>query len=307
MQSGVAFYSVCENNPKGSIHFWVLTDHFFSEENKNKLRDTVLPFGNKIDFMIIDDALLGNSANFATSRYPKYVFFRVFMSEVMPVDIDRVLYIDSDIIVRHSLAELWETEMEKVGIAVVRDALEGTIGIYNRLGYSYDYGYFNAGVALMNLSYWRSHHIIDDIMEFMQNHADLIILQDQDILNHVFYNRKKIVNFTYNLQSAHMYKKRFLMLDYPKYKKELDEALVDPTILHFAGDQPWTIECTHPYKDEFLKYKNETVWKDVPLMRKRRTFSQRLMSSNVIRRPLSRMGICSVLNDPYDRSLKLKN
>jgi hypothetical protein len=307
MQSGITVYSACKNNPRGSIHFWVVTDNMFSEEDKSKLRNTVLPFDNKIDFIIVDDAMLGNAIQLSSLRYPKYVFYRLFLSELLPVNIDQILFVDSDIIMRHSLANFWETEMENVGMAVVRDALEGIIGIYNRLGYSYDYGYFNAGVALMNLAYWRSHHILDDIMSFMQNHADIIILQDQDVLNHVFYNRKKFVDFKYNLQPAHMYRKDLLRFDYPKYKEELDKALVDPTILHFAGDQPWTIESTHPYKNEFLKYKSETVWKDVPLMKKKRTFSQRLMSSNVIRSPLSRMGICRVLNDPYDRSLKLKN
>ena len=58
-------------------------------------------------------------------------------------------------------------------------------------------------------------------------------------------------------------------MDLQKYGQQIDEAKKNPYILHFSTRyKPWHEDCFHPLKNEFLKYKNMTEWKNVPLERK---------------------------------------
>ena len=297
MPCGIMFYSACVNNKKGTIHFFIICDESFQEENKKKLRDTVEPFGNKLDFIIIDDKYINNIVNLESSWYPKYVFYRIFMAELFPTDIHKMLYLDCDIIVRHSLDSLWNIDLTNYSLACVPDSQEGTIEYYNRLEYPAEKGYFNAGVLLANLDYWREHQIGKKIKDFIANQSQKIKFQDQDILNYNLWDSKLYLPLTYNFQSGFLYKKRLMNFEYLKYKESLEEAKKDPIILHLSGVRPWIEKCPHPMKDEFYKYKAQTIWKDEPLQKRPVFLMHRII--NALRKPLSKYGV-SVRENPYD-------
>lgn len=192
---------------------------------------------------------------------PKSTFYRLFLSELLP-PIPKVLYLDADIIVRHSLMPLWNTDIEDSAVGVVPDGLEGTKEFYDRLGYPSRLGYFNAGVMLINLNYWRSHNLVTLFMDYLQKNARKLLLFDQDILNYIFKDCKISLPITYNLTSGFLFKEP--KYDYWKYEKEVLEARKDPVILHFAGCQPWIAynkQQVHPFASSFFKYQNMTKWK----------------------------------------------
>jgi len=304
MPCGVMFYSACVNNPKGSLHFYVVTDDFFSDDNKNKLKSTVEPFDNEIDFFIVDDSVISQSASVECSYYPRYVFYRLFAFKFLPVDINKILYLDCDIIVRKSLSELWNIDITSYGIAGVPDFLEGNISHYNRLQYLYEKGYFNAGVILINLEYWRNNKVDLIISKILKTQHQQLKFHDQDVLNLVFKDNKKRISIKYNSQSGFYYKPKYYGFEYLKYKDDLEANRLNPVILHLCGPQPWSRGCPHPFKEEFFKYQRLTLWKNEPLWKNRKSFSKRFF--NVLRRPLSRFGV-SVIEDPYDRSITLES
>lgn len=302
MPCGVMFYSACVNNPQGSLHFFVVTDGEFTEESKNKLRQTVEPFDNKIDFCIVDEDVISQAANVACVYYPRYVFYRLLAFKFLPSDIDRILYLDCDIIIRKPLQELWNIDVSSYGIAGVPDVFEGNIAHYNRLEYPSQEGYFNAGVILMNLQYWRSNDIEKQVIAILNEQHDKLKFHDQDVLNLVFHDSKLRLPIKFNVQSGFYYKKQFYGFEYNKYKAELEEGRVAPVILHLCGSQPWSKGCTHPLKDEFFKYQKETLWHNEPLWKNRRRLGKRIIDK--FRKPLRRFGVSSI-EDPYDRTIKL--
>ncbi|MCQ2112365.1 MAG: glycosyltransferase family 8 protein [Bacteroidaceae bacterium] len=306
MPSGVTICSICVNNIEELINFHIISDRDFTDENKNKLRTLVSGYPSKyINFYELNDELINTTMRFENHWWPKYVFYRLFMEKMLPSNISKVLYLDSDIIVRNSLSALWNENISDVAVGCVIDALSGSIEQYNRLGFSSDYEYFNAGVLLVNLEYWRTHNITDRFVDTLKYKADIIKQQDQDVLNYVLHDSKRLLKFTYNFQSGFMYKLSMLGLDYNKYKNEIDAAADDPIVLHLSGMRPWISgRMKHPYESEFFKYKALSIWRDDYLWPCNLTIKTRII--NFLRPFLSKFGICHIIQNPFDSKYKLK-
>lgn len=312
MQCGVMFYSVCKNNAEEDIAFYVITDDGFSEQHKSEIRQTVESFSNKkVFFVQVTDEQIDKFISFENSYYTRHVFYRLLMAELLPQEVEKVLYLDCDIIVRHSLRDLWNVDISKYAVGCVRDGLEAEIEKFNRLGYSYDKGYFNSGVLLANLQYWRRTDAKNRFMNYIKQNAQAIRYPDQDVLNSVFVDEKLFLPFKYNAQSALLYKHQYLQIDYPKYKDSIDEAVKDPVILHLSGARPWMKgnEKEHPYSIEFFKYKKLTLWRDVPQIKKTTVLSRKryikMLMIIYIRKALHFVGIGSGVIDKYNRTLRL--
>ncbi len=305
MQCGVLFLSICKNNQKTPIRFYIMTDNVFQDINKVHLEDIIYRYNsdNNLQFIAVDDSLVADFQNITSKFYPKQVMYRLLAADLLPNDIDKVLYLDCDIIVRHSLRDLWKTDLLHSSVACVPDALSGLVGIFNRLGYPQKYGYFNSGVLLINLQYWREHKISQQFIDFAKTtHVD-ITLPDQDILNSVLHKSKTFIPLTFNFQSGFLYKLEYMKFDYYGNKDEIELACSDPVILHLAGERPWYKGSTHPYKDEFYKLKELTPWKDEPLKSVSYGFSKDIRKR--FRAFLTKMRILPSIVDPYNRERKL--
>ena len=79
------------------------------------------------------------------------------------------------------------------------------------MGYETRYGYFNSGVLLLNLTYWRENNLENELLEYAYNNIGLLQYHDQDILNAVLKDRKKQMSIAYNVQSTFL--KREIMED----------------------------------------------------------------------------------------------
>lgn len=313
MPCGITFYSACANNPKGSLHFYIVTDRLFTEDNKNKLRQTVEKYNNKIDFYTIDDKIVDKLSEVQGEYYPRYVYYRLFAFKFLPQDIHKIIYLDCDIIVRKPLGDLWNIDISSYGIAGVPDVTEGDITYYNRLEYSSEKGYFNAGVIFMNLDYWRNNNVESKLSEILTTKKDKLASYDQDVLNLVFVDAKKYIPIKYNVQSGFYYKSKYYGFELLKYKEDLEEGIYNPVILHLSGIRPWVEGCekNHPFTSEFFKYKQQTVWKDTSLVTRREMFSTKkylsIMLNAHIRKIASKLGLASDLPDKFDWTIQLKS
>jgi lipopolysaccharide biosynthesis glycosyltransferase len=306
MPYGIMVFSLCANNREEEIHLYVITDSSFTEEDKNDIYSIVLTFNSKntIDVFYVSDDMIKEMITFENNCYPRQTFYRLLMSNILPSSIDKILYLDGDIIVRKSIIDLWNIDIEGKAIGAVPDALSGIIEYYNRLHYSSSLGYENAGVLLVNLKYWRENNIEKQFLDFMINHKDRIVLNDQDVLNYVTRNVKVHLPLKYNVQTMFLYKKKYMNFSIYQYKDELNDAQNDPVILHFAGCGPWKENCPHPYKEEFYKYQRQTIWKDVPLAMVHIPLKKRI--KELLRKWLTPLGFCHYVEDYFNRNLVLK-
>jgi lipopolysaccharide biosynthesis glycosyltransferase len=299
MPTGVMMQSVCVNNPDVDIMFHIIVNDDITDGDKRDLEDVTAPFCGKsvvfyraseyiknIDFPALENSPLTEST-----------YYRLWLAEMLPIEVEKVLYLDGDVIVRHSLLLLWNTDIEGYAVAAVPDSLEGQAEFYSRLNYSPSFGYFNAGVLLVNLKYWRGCHVQTDFVRFIREFSDIIKFHDQDVLNCLFKESKVILPLIYNLTSAFLWRKP--EFNTVKYAEELATALIDPVVVHFASpEKPWYAyqREQHPFRSTFLKYQNQTKWRDVKTDRR----PLRLRIINYVADLLRRMGLKPQLEKRYN-------
>ncbi len=266
---GVMLTSLFENNKNISIDVYVLTEGL-SEQNVASFQTLAKKYNQNIYIVAVNS----DSVKDCPIQNKDYVsiatYYRLLAQEVLPHHIDKILYLDCDMIISSNITELYNTNINDYAIAAVLDEDFMTQEKYSRLGYPMEKRYFNAGMLLMNLKYWRDNNVMERCFEYINNYPDRLKFHDQDTLNLILQNEKKFLNVKYNLQTGFMY-------TYNNYDQgslsEIHEAVTSPTIIHFTGpNKPWFKECKHPFRKRFLYYKNISLWKEQPLIRVRKSF-----------------------------------
>ena len=298
MPTGVMMYSVCVNNPNVDIVFHVIHDDSVTQRDKRDLEETVMVFeGKSITFYHIDVTKFPCFPNATTKTViSQATYYRLMLPEILPETVHKVLYLDGDIIVRHSLLPLWNKDLMGFAVGAVTDSLGEDLEFYHRLNYPSQLGYFNAGVLLVNLEYRRKHDIVRVFMNYMQEHADILKFHDQDVLNALFCDKKVVLPIKYNFTSGFLWKSP--QYDYKKYEKEVNEALKDPVIVHITAEKPWNYsrQPKHPFASTFFKYQSQTKWKGVKI--DKRPF--KLRAVNYVAVMLRKYGLKSPVSPSYE-------
>lgn len=281
MPLGVMLCSLFENNKDENIKVHILAGNV-SVENKENLSHLASKYSRIIVFHDMDDRDFADfpvGKSYQLSSISLATYYRLFLTKVLPETVDKVLYMDCDIIVRHSLSTLWNTDISDYAIAGVLDPESNMPFAYNRLKYPQSAEYINAGLLLINLDYWRKTDALSRFYAIASNKDIQLNFHDQDILNLCFYKEKKKLSFKYNFQNDFLYKPQFIKLNWV-YWHSLEEEANDPVIIHFIyRDKPWFVECTHPYKNEFIKYYSKTQWGTEPLKKLyRHRFMKRIIA-----------------------------
>ena len=174
-------------------------------------------------------------------------FFRYFIPKY--VSESRVLYLDSDIVVRKPIDELWDLDLADTPLAAVRDDLDTNV--------------FNSGFLLINNDMWRAENVTQDLIE-LTNQYHQTAYGDQGILNRLFENRWKelepIYNFMVGMDSIAYIQN--INDWYPH--AELLEASVK--MIHYTGEKPWQQITINRLREEWWFYYG-IDWSDV-LLRK---------------------------------------
>ena len=252
---GVMLHSICVNNNNANLNFHVIIDESVTNGQQEELRKTVGNKGN-LSFYLIDIEHIKQYLVIKVENFPRSVYYRLLMADVLPSTIHKILYLDADIIVRKCLDELWNRDVSKVAVAGVRNQSDGA-RFWERLEYPKEYGYFNSGVLLFNLDFMRKHQLTKKMIDFIIENPKKLLMPDQDVLNYVLKDCKLDLDLKYNVQEG-FYRVPPTIVDCNK--KDLMKAVSDPVIVHFTKEKPWTKKCNHPLKDVYYSYKQETIW-----------------------------------------------
>jgi len=182
----------------------------------------------------IDKSRHVSRATYAKFLIPKY----------LPQSKDRILYLDVDLLVRRNPEFLFDREFH-YGLAAVVETQSNGSALFN----TSDESYFNAGVLMMDLAYWRENDIFEKFIEKLKIHGNLP-LQDQDYLNLIFRHKWDILPMTANL-----------FAESPITQPHLS-GLVDPMIVHFNGPlKPWNTHSNKKFYREWQEFAHGTgLW-----------------------------------------------
>lgn len=263
-QVAASITSVCENNQNmDSIHFYIIhTD--ISPSNQKKLNNHILKYNRDVQFIELDDFNNYFDFNFDTTGWNPIVLARLLLDKLLPKKVKKVLYLDGDTIVRDSLQNLWNTNVDKYAIAA---SIEPTINQKrkNQLNMK-EKPYYNAGVLLINLKKWREENTGEKIINYYRKNNGKLFANDQDAINASQIDNILTISPKYNFYNIfYQYPYSFLakLCDYPYIPYDIyKEARNNPVIIHYLGEErPWRIGNTHKFKDDYLKYLSMTPWK----------------------------------------------
>lgn len=253
----VAITSILDHlNEKQKINFFIIHDEKFSEKNKNLLSKFST---GSINFNFLQVKLSDflfyplNRDHISVATY-----YRLALQDLLPSNIEKIIYLDSDIVVSDNIVKLWDIDLEDNFIAGALD--EGGILQIRRLGLPLSHNYINAGICVMNIKKMREINLKHAYSEALYKNYDLITLQDQDILNITFVNKVKKLPLRWNVQSR-FYKQN--ELEYAFSQAELEEAALMPGIIHYSDrEKPWQHSCRHLLKSyyDFYKSKLSSEW-----------------------------------------------
>ena len=98
--------------------------------------------------------------------------------KILPNNISKALYLDCDLIINGNISSLFTIDLNDYASGAVFDGGTDDIRTYNRLKYSSGNGYFNAGVLLMNLEYWRINNVMESLFSFIKEHPERLMFWD---------------------------------------------------------------------------------------------------------------------------------
>jgi len=195
-----AAVSFCANNP-GHHRFYVMHDGL-GEKAEKKIKGTLSRFDCEVFLVDIGEGEFSSELYTSLPRYYSQSINRLLPQLAVDRDVDRLLYLDADLVVNGSLKEFYETDFGEAFLAapsIRRDGQDGgpysdqEVGVYELLKIELKPSnlYFNSGVLLMNLTKFRSIGVsfYDGIVKANQGR---IVFADQDILNLAF--EGKVVN-----------------------------------------------------------------------------------------------------------------
>lgn len=264
MPAGVCITSIFENNKDEKVRVHLITEGI-SRKNKEKLEKTEEKYQQQIEIHKINADIF---KDFPTpSIFSKAIYLRYLIPQIVDPSIEKILYMDCDIICVDNLHALWDIDLSDSYCGVVIDAHGDHIVIRNRLNedkerFPWDSIYFNSGVLLFNNHLWRKFDLANKLIEFISTHKELCsVYPDQDALNVVFRDKVKFLPLRYNVQEACFLKKELIHLR-TSLMKQIDDAVNSPCLIHFSCPQkPWHITCHHPLTRLFVYYRKCSLWR----------------------------------------------
>lgn len=292
MQTGVSLYSLFDNNKELDLCVYIFSDKI-SDDNKTKLMHISEKFSKELIIKDMPDLNNFSGEDLYIGGWAISTYCRLFFTELLPSEIEKILWLDGDTLVVSNISEIFSKVTDDYACAAVLD----TETHCKRLnGYRKREMYFNAGILLINLRYWRENRVYDRFLSEIKRRKGRSVDVDQSYINCILKGQIKKLpleyNFFSNLFMAEENYEEFLKKagykDYEFYSRdEIDYALTNVKIYHFAGAglkgfKPWLSDCLHPAKQKWLDCLSMTEWNNYKPIDSSQSYKE-IKKSHIIR------------------------
>lgn len=255
-QCATVMASVLLNCDATSFFRFHILDGGITDENKSKIQKlkSIRPFDIAFyDMKKYDWSDLPLNLSWISSIA---TYYRLIISEILPKEVEKAIYLDCDVIVEQDLKNLYEIDISDKTFG----ACESIVGAKSIKRLKLEGNYFNAGVMLINLKRLQNFDVRREGIKYLKEKGKDIVYQDQDILNGLFNNDCKYLSLKWNTYTDLF----FPLKDETTYtSKDAMKAAYAPAIIHFTGPyKPWKIICSHPLQREYEKYFKYTAFEN---------------------------------------------
>lgn len=190
-----------------------------------------------------------------SKQYPQEMYYRLLAPQLLPASLERVLYLDPDILVINPLSALWELDLgEHIFAAASHSGVLELIDDVNRIRLDTEHDYYNTGVVLMDLAKARKAVRSEDIFAYVREHSSGLLLPDQDVFNALYGKytlpvEDRIWNYDARYFHAYFLKSEGLC--------DMDWVMGNTAVLHFCGKRkPWKPSYTRRFGALYKHYRN---------------------------------------------------
>lgn len=263
----ISMISVMKNKNDENISFYIMDNHI-SSENRYRIINLVKGYsGCEVNFIQFPD--LGDKLSTTVKFNKKHIsissFGRLFVGDILPEDIEKIIYLDCDTVVMGSLLELFTYNMQEKIVGGIDDCKSKKYRWV--LGLPLSAPYINAGVLLINLKLWNEMQCEKKFIEYIEKNNGVVHFADQGTINATLYNEICLLPMKYNVMTHNydfsfneLMKFRQPVLSYRK--EEIEKNIRQPIIIHFTSSfmtstRVWYSNSNHKKRELYCKYMKE--------------------------------------------------
>lgn len=229
--TAVSTYSVFKSSQTSVKFYWICSG--YAVLHAEFYRKPLASLG--IDISIIEvgeDLFTSWKEDLIVPHIPKAAYMRILVPHL--VNEDRAIYLDSDIIVRSDLSELYNIDLRNTQMAGTYNFFEKSESHIRPPILDQDVPYINSGVLVMDLDKLRKNEFIKKAEEIHRVYYDKIMASDQCVINKYLENDKILLdrNWNYMVKGSKFTEDQFTEL-------LRDESI---RVLHFTDcSKPWDV------------------------------------------------------------------
>lgn len=248
----IMLQSLFRNNKNCNIVIYLF---YTNIENKQiiELKSLIEKNHSILHVIKINDDML---KNVPIGSFSKETYFRLFAPLLLPPDLDRILYLDIDMIIAGSIRKIYESDFKNNLFMAVADTSLGIEEAKKTLHMNNSDIYVNAGVLLMNLDLLRKEFDMEKVIGYAVKHPDKVPNCDQDLINKFYHERIGYLDWKYN------YEARFhSVLEILMYPFQMKFLLKKVRIVHYMGQKkPWKPGFNGKFLREYYRYARHTSY-----------------------------------------------
>jgi len=233
----VMLLSLFMNNSEETFDIWLAGEGFTKEDQQN-IQRLCERFGHQLHMVEVPQNAFAGAP--VIRYYSKAMYYRLLAAQILPDTLDKVLYLDPDLLIINSIRPLYDVELgDWPFAAATHEGLTGVSTQVARIRLSTPDGeaYFNSGVLLMNLKKMREQVDPQRVFHYADQKRSTLILPDQDILNGMFWDKIKLIDEGIWNYDARKYQSYLIA---SQNDKDVDWVMHHTAILHFCGkNKPW--------------------------------------------------------------------
>jgi lipopolysaccharide biosynthesis glycosyltransferase len=253
----VAAVSLLENNQAAVLDLHLITSRR-DLEAETRLARSIARYAN-FSFHIHTFSSAATERWHTSFHITGEAYTRLFAASVLDPAIDKILYLDADLVVIDDLAPLWETDVANHALAAAPDPY----GAWRKqaLGMPEAATYVNSGVMLLNLARWRRDGLTARLARYIES-AGPLLFHDQDAVNAVLHDAVRVLGYRWNLQARML---RGAARSRLSDGRAIAAAARAPAIVHYtSARKPWLFVMAVPAKLVYREYLKKTDWRDAP-------------------------------------------
>ena len=246
--TGVTLHSLIDNiSPENEYVIVILHEELSATEQQ--FFHSLIKARNNVSLRLLDMSdwinKIGCENFFTRGRYPIAAYYRLFLPEILP-DVDKVVYLDSDMLVRADIADLANTDLHGYALGAVKDKWIAGFFLAPEKRQLIKYclktlhmkswrNYLNSGMLIMDLVKMREINFKQQVLACIAEGIQFLLV-DQDIFNMIFENDYYAVESNWNDMM---------------FESKRDHAR--SYIQHFSNLAPW-VSPYKPYADLWRGY-----------------------------------------------------